>query len=445
MALALAVSLTAGAWGVSSAAAPAADAAELHLQPVTDAGPDPWTKSTATPAAGSSAPPPATAKPPKQAPAPRALSGATQGLYGGTLDKASCDVEKQIRFLDANHDKRDAFAKVEGVKSDEVPVFLRSLTSVVLRADTRVTNHGFADGRATTFQSVLQAGTAVLVDDHGVPRVRCACGNPLTKAGATPSKVVYKGEAWTSYRPEQVVVVDRSTTVINTIVIVDVVTNVWIARPVEDSGKPDDNVVPAPPDPGPIPPVPAPDPDGGESPAAPLPAPTGLEGAATGPTTVRLTWDPQRDTNEVTGYEVYVKGRPDPVRKTKVTDVEIDGLEAGTEYVFTVKAVGGDRTSEASEPLTVTTPAQEGGSPPPEEPGSPPEMPAPEEPGAPEGGGQDGGEVPGDAPGGRDAPEEQTEELSPEDGPASLEPAAWRDLDALRGAYGLPVLKAAGE
>ena len=60
-----------------------------------------------------------------------------------------------------------------------VPAFLRGLTPVVLRADTRVTNHGFRDGSATSFQSVLQAGTAVLVDDHGAPRVRCACGNPL--------------------------------------------------------------------------------------------------------------------------------------------------------------------------------------------------------------------------------------------------------------------------
>ncbi|GAP52775.1 serine/threonine protein kinase [Streptomyces azureus] len=49
----------------------------------------------------------------------------------------------------------------------------------MLRADTGVTNHGFRAGRAAVLQAVLQAGTAVLVDDRGVPRVRCACGNPL--------------------------------------------------------------------------------------------------------------------------------------------------------------------------------------------------------------------------------------------------------------------------
>ena len=48
-------------------------------------------------------------------------------------------------------------------------------------ADTLVVNHGFADGRATPRESVLQKGSAVLVDDLGVPRTRCACGNPLTR------------------------------------------------------------------------------------------------------------------------------------------------------------------------------------------------------------------------------------------------------------------------
>jgi hypothetical protein len=40
---------------------------------------------------------------------------------------------------------------------------------VILQRDTRVTNHGFRNGRATPTQSILQAGTAVLVDEYGVP------------------------------------------------------------------------------------------------------------------------------------------------------------------------------------------------------------------------------------------------------------------------------------
>jgi hypothetical protein len=44
---------------------------------------------------------------------------------------------------------------------------------VLLRSDTVVTNHGFANGCSTTIPAVLQAGTAVLVDDKGVPVTKC--------------------------------------------------------------------------------------------------------------------------------------------------------------------------------------------------------------------------------------------------------------------------------
>ena len=57
--------------------------------------------------------------------------------------------------------------------------YIRELRPVTLTRDTRVTNHSFVDGRAVAFQSILQAGTAVLVDKDGVPVVRCRCGNPL--------------------------------------------------------------------------------------------------------------------------------------------------------------------------------------------------------------------------------------------------------------------------
>ncbi|GHF01088.1 hypothetical protein GCM10018785_74850 [Streptomyces longispororuber] len=66
-----------------------------------------------------------------------------------------------------------------------MPAYLRGLTPVVPRADTRVTGHGCRDGRATGHQAVLQARTAVLVDDRGLPRVRCACGNPLLPPDTT--------------------------------------------------------------------------------------------------------------------------------------------------------------------------------------------------------------------------------------------------------------------
>ena len=76
---------------------------------------------------------------------------------------------------------------------EQVGPFLGSLTPVTLRTDTAVTNHGFRDGSATAFQSVLQAGTGVLVDAQGLPRVRCYCGNPLGEKKVSEFVVVDPG------------------------------------------------------------------------------------------------------------------------------------------------------------------------------------------------------------------------------------------------------------
>lgn len=87
--------------------------------------------------------------------------------------------------------------------------------------DTRVTNHGYRGGAATDYQAVLQTGTAVLVDGHGVPRVRCACGNPLTPAVAQRTVPRRTGDTWASYRSQNVVVVLPATTTIDVFVIYD--------------------------------------------------------------------------------------------------------------------------------------------------------------------------------------------------------------------------------
>ncbi len=66
----------------------------------------------------------------------------------------------------------------------------------------QVTNHRFADGVLGTVQSVLQEGTAVLVDADGTPRVRCACGNPLAPAAYTSDEDTdneYVGEPWDGF------------------------------------------------------------------------------------------------------------------------------------------------------------------------------------------------------------------------------------------------------
>ncbi|MFM9369871.1 DUF6777 domain-containing protein [Streptomyces sp. Da 82-17] len=247
---------------------------EVFLQPVAAEGPDPFTESTSK---ATETPPPVTRSP---EPVPtggqddeqdgaRTVSGGTPGLYGGTKDAASCDVEKQIDFLTANRDKERAFADTVGVAPDGVPRYLRGLTAVQLRADTRVTNHGFKDGRANAYQSVLQAGTAVMVDNRGVPRVRCSCGNPLTPPAALKSNAKQRGKPWPGYQPTKVVVVKPAPTVITNITIINITNNTWIERPTGHDGK--DKVVPRP---KPSPTSPSPTSPSPTSPSPTSPSPT---------------------------------------------------------------------------------------------------------------------------------------------------------------------------
>ncbi len=123
-----------------------------------------------------------------------------------------CDREKLISFLAANRDRAAAWASVLTVPVEDIPTYVRGLTPTILLYDTRVTNHGFANGRATPIQSLLQAGTAVLVDSKGNPVVRCRCGNPLLAPRAV-AKPVVRGDPWLGYSPKAVVAINNGATV----------------------------------------------------------------------------------------------------------------------------------------------------------------------------------------------------------------------------------------
>jgi hypothetical protein len=113
-----------------------------------------------------------------------------------------------VAFLEANPDKARAWAGVLGVRTADIETYVDGLTPVLLQRDTRVTNHGFRNGRATPTQSILQAGTAVLVDEYGVPRVKCNCGNPLLEPQALRSRPRYTGTRWPTFSPANVLVVN---------------------------------------------------------------------------------------------------------------------------------------------------------------------------------------------------------------------------------------------
>lgn len=229
-------------------------AGEVILTAADSVGPDPY---SATPLA----------PPPSPAPAPLAAtsatvtaapgtaiaasSGAKPGLYGGTMNHTTCDPAQMVQFLAQNPAK--AAAWVESLNRDpsvalpdgsplttaNIPAYVASLTSVVLTADTRVTNHGFKNNKATTMQSVLQKGSAVLVDKFGVPRAKCYCGNPLTPAVPTKVRPVYTGRAWVDFDPAAISAVQKSPTIINVFVLKDLASGRLFDRPAGTMGAND--------------------------------------------------------------------------------------------------------------------------------------------------------------------------------------------------------------
>ncbi|HXA27961.1 MAG TPA: DUF6777 domain-containing protein [Candidatus Angelobacter sp.] len=237
---------------------PAASGGEIFLEPTASTGANPFTPSVSKASPAASAAP--LTSPALPSPSPTAestatasataatglvsYSGATPGLYGGTRQLSACDTSLLISFLQQNPDKARAWAGVEGIAPSDIPGYVATLTPVLVRADTRVTNHGFAGGQATTYQSVLQAGTAVLVDRYGVPRVRCYCGNPLAPPVPVTQAPTYTGPSWPAFQPTTVVVIAPAPQPQTVIVMVDVTTGAPFARPVGGTGATDSDAPP---------------------------------------------------------------------------------------------------------------------------------------------------------------------------------------------------------
>jgi hypothetical protein len=138
---------------------------------------------------------------------PRTVSGGQFGLYGGSTNAAVCDRDKMVDFLGQNPAHAAAWRAVTG--ASDIRAYASTLSPVVLTRDTQVTNHGFENGEATAFQSVLQTGTAVMIDNRGVPRVRCDSGSPL----AVPRddvEVEFTGTGWQGLDTNSIVKVQET-------------------------------------------------------------------------------------------------------------------------------------------------------------------------------------------------------------------------------------------
>jgi hypothetical protein len=175
---------------------------EVALESATFPGPHPWTSNLTSVALPTEA---ATGAPPAgQAGSPVTVSGEQPELYGGVTGAPAMDRDRLVTEL--NGDPKMAAAWRGATGAPDVDGYVGGLSPVVLIHDTAVTDWDYENGSATPHQSVLQAGTPVLIDDRGVPRVRGTSGSPLgePERDFTPQ---YTGSAWTTFSNKSVVAV----------------------------------------------------------------------------------------------------------------------------------------------------------------------------------------------------------------------------------------------
>ena len=180
-----------------------------------------------------------------------AYPGDTPALYGGSKHEMVSDKEGELAFLEANPDKAAAFCEAlnsdptlrwsggNKVQPSQLRAYFAELTPVLLTRDIRVTNYGYSNGHPTPRQSVLQAGQLILVDQYGVPRKRCECGNPLTPPIPTSKPPVYTGPAWPGFDPTTIIVIQQTTIIIDIFVVIDIHTGEPFGRPAGTEGGAD--------------------------------------------------------------------------------------------------------------------------------------------------------------------------------------------------------------
>jgi hypothetical protein len=230
LAIAVIVAIAAVALGCGSSESDEegiAGPSEVALEQVSSAGDNPFTDPVGRDEES--------VKPPKEAQSGGTYDADLPGLYGGTMDYATCDKRQLVTFLQETPDKAEAWAEAVSIEPTEIKTYVNKLTPVTLRTDTRVTNHGYTNGVATPIPALLQAGTAVLVDKYGAPVVKCYCGNPLT-APQPLDKPTYTGTPWPTYTPGNVTIIQKTTTIIK---VYDLETGQIITRPAGTDGSQD--------------------------------------------------------------------------------------------------------------------------------------------------------------------------------------------------------------
>lgn len=167
----------------------------------------------------------------------RTPAGNLDGLHLGSFGSSGCNRAQLVSVLGGNPALATAWATPLGIGAPAVSGYVAGLTPVRLRADTRLTAHRNSGGRAQPYAATLEAGTAVLVDDRGLPRVRCADGAPLT--GAQPLADPVHGRGWGGFDPANVIEIRPAAFKIVEFGLVDTAGEQPFRRPVGTTGDED--------------------------------------------------------------------------------------------------------------------------------------------------------------------------------------------------------------
>ncbi|WP_458087136.1 DUF6777 domain-containing protein [Streptomyces malaysiensis] len=176
----------------------------------------------------------------------RAFRGNTPGLYAGIRNRQPCDRQGLTHDLDADKRRGAAWSKVQHISPDQISAFVQRLTSVTLRSDTYAKTYGFRGG-VKPVSAVLQAGTAVFVDERGLPVVKCDSGNPV-RASAPPrnAKPTFTGPEWNGFSRSTVTVIRPASKNVKSLVLVGIGKSQLLKRPLGDgdgSSNPRDTVL----------------------------------------------------------------------------------------------------------------------------------------------------------------------------------------------------------
>jgi hypothetical protein len=222
VAIGVAVLLVIGgvAWFAFSGATDAS-AAQVQLEATSTAGPSPFTAPVGQDAAGVVAP----------ANAQGSQPGNTGGLYAQDPATTPCDPAALVSQLSSDPAKAAAWAQPLGVEASGITGFVNSLSPVMLRADTAVTEYGYGNGQFQPYPAVLQAGTAVMVNSFGEPTVKCYNGDPLGAPTASNNSATLVGAPWNGFVRERTIIVTPAPAPQSQITVVNPGTNTQTPKP----------------------------------------------------------------------------------------------------------------------------------------------------------------------------------------------------------------------